>query len=77
MDNSRDELNIDLMGVDLNEAAHTHRNHLEEDSSFLCAMWRHLGGSTFSGPADLLSLAPDECTGFIVPVRSKLRDLFI
>ena len=27
-------------------------------------------------PADLLSLAPDECIGFIVPVRSQLRRFF-
>ena len=71
-----DELAIDLIGVDLNKAAHTHRKHPDEDSSFLRAMWRHLSGKTMAMSADVLSLPPDDCTGFIVPVRSQLRQLF-
>ena len=66
-----DELDIDIIGVDLNKAVHAHRKHPHEPSSFELAMLPHANDAP-DMPIALLSLAPDDCVGFIVPKRSKL-----
>ena len=65
------ELDVDIIGVDLNKAAQVHRKHPDEPSSFELAMLAHPNGVP-GIPIGLLALAPDDCVGFIVPKRSKL-----
>ena len=66
-----EELDIDIIGVDLTKAAHVHRKHPDEPSSFELAMLSH-AHDTPDIPIALLSLAPDDCVGFIVPKHSVL-----
>ena len=66
-----DELDVDIIGVDLNKAAQVHHKHPHEPSSFQLAMLSH-ARDVPDMPIALLSLAPDDCVGFIVPKRSKL-----
>ena len=65
------ELDVDIIGADLNKAAQIHRKHPDEPSSFELAMIAHTNDVP-GIPIGLLSLAPDDCVGFIVPKRSKL-----
>ena len=64
---------MDLIGVDLNGAASTHRRHLEEDSSFIAAMRDHMADDFFTQPSALMGLMDNDCTGFIVPRLSQSK----